>query len=95
VVIKKDKRFLFVAAEEKPVLKIIETFLHNPIHVIEIDKKDRAATIDFAKDNVVKEDLNALLREVEELELKKKKETEEVVFYFTTKETKDNKNYGK
>ena len=47
--------------------------MHNPIHVIEIDREDKAAIIEFAKDNVVKEDLNALLREVEELELKKKK----------------------
>ena len=70
---KKGQAITFCSSEEKPVLKIIETFLHNPIHVIQIDKEDRAATIEFAKDNVVKEDLNALMREVEELELKKKK----------------------
>ena len=70
---KKGQAITFCSSEEKPVLKVIETFLHNPIHVIQIDKEDRAATIEFAKDNVVKEDLNALLREVEELELKKKK----------------------
>ncbi len=70
---KKGQAITFCSSEEKPVLKIIETFLHNPIHVIQIDKEDRAATIEFAKDNVVKEDLQALMREVEELELKKKK----------------------
>ncbi|HOY40763.1 MAG TPA: DEAD/DEAH box helicase [Chitinophagales bacterium] len=70
---KKGQAISFCSSEEKPVLKVIETFLHNPIHVIEIDREDKAAIIEFAKDNVVKEDLNALLREVEELELKKKK----------------------
>jgi len=70
---KKGQAITFCSSEEKPVLKIIETFLHNPIHVIQIDKEDRAATIEFAKDNVVKEDLQALMREAEEFELMKKK----------------------
>ncbi len=70
---KKGQAITFCSSEEKPVLKVIETFLHNPIHVIQIDREDYKATIEFAKDNVVKEDLNALLREAEELEKKKKK----------------------
>lgn len=70
---KKGQAISFCSTEEKPVLKVIETFLHNPIHVIQIDKEDYKATIEFAKDNVVKEDLQALLREAEALELKKKK----------------------
>lgn len=71
----KGQAISFCSSEEKPILKTIETFLHNPIHVIEIDKEDYKATIEFAKDTMVKEDLNALLRqaEQEEIEFKRKK----------------------
>lgn len=70
---KKGQAISFCSTEEKPTLKIIETFLHNPVHVIDIEKTDYMETIEFAKDTMVKEDLNSLLHEVEELELKKKK----------------------
>jgi ATP-dependent RNA helicase RhlE len=70
---KKGQAITFCSTEEKPTLKIIETFLHNPIHVIDIEKADYMETIEFANDTMEKEDLNSLLREVEELELKKKK----------------------
>lgn len=70
---KKGQAISFCSTEEKPMLKIIETFLHNPVHVIQIDKDDYLDTIEFAKDTMVKEDLQSLLREAEELELKKKK----------------------
>jgi ATP-dependent RNA helicase RhlE len=73
--VQKGQAISFCSTEEKPVLKIIETFLHNPVHVIEIDKEDYKATIEFAKDTMVKEDLQSLLKEAEkaELEFKKKK----------------------
>ncbi len=70
---KKGQAISFCSTEEKPMLKIIETFLHNPVHVIQIDKDDYLDTIEFAKDTMVKEDLQSLLREAEALELKKKK----------------------
>lgn len=70
---KKGQAITFCSTEEKPTLKIIETFLHNPIHVLDIEKEDYLETIEFAKDTMEKEDLQSLLREAEELESKKKK----------------------
>lgn len=70
---KKGQAISFCSTEEKPTLKIIETFLHNPVHVIHIEKGDYTETIEFAKDTIEKEDLQSLLREAEELELKKKR----------------------
>lgn len=70
---KKGQAISFCSTEEKPTLKIIETFLHNPVHVIHIEKGDYTETIEFAKDTIEKEDLQSLLKEAEEMELKKKK----------------------
>jgi ATP-dependent RNA helicase RhlE len=71
---KKGQAISFCSEEEKPTLKIIETFLHNPVHVINIEKGDYMETIEFANDTMEKEDLKTLLKEVEAFEsLKKKK----------------------
>ncbi len=72
---KKGQAISFCSTEEKPTLKIIETFLHKPVHVISIDKEDYQATIEFANDTMMKEDLQSLLKEAEAFEknIKKKK----------------------
>lgn len=71
---KKGQAISFCSEEEKPTLKIIETFLHKPVHVINIEKDDYMETIEFANDTMEKEDLKSLLKEVEAFEsLKKKK----------------------
>ncbi|HRH58613.1 MAG TPA: DEAD/DEAH box helicase, partial [Chitinophagales bacterium] len=57
---KKGQAISFCSTEEKPTLKIIETFLHNPVHVIHIEKGDYTETIEFAKDTIEKEDLQSL-----------------------------------
>jgi len=71
--VQKGQAITFCSTEEKPTLKIIETFLHKPIHVIDIGKEDYLETIEFAKDTMEKEDLQSLLREAEELDKHQKK----------------------
>ena len=70
---KKGQAISFCSTEEKPTLKIIETFLHNPVHVIHIEKGDYTETIEFAKDTIEKEDLQSLLKEAEAFEKIQKK----------------------
>ena len=70
---KKGQAITFCSTEEKPTLKIIETFLHKPVHVIDIEKEDYMETIEFAKDTMEKEDLQSLLKEAEEMDKKHKK----------------------
>lgn len=70
---KKGQAITFCSTEEKPTLKIIETFLHNPVHVIDIEKDDYTETIEFAKDTIEKEDLQSLLKEAEAFEKIQKK----------------------
>lgn len=66
---KKGQAISFCSTEEKPTLKIIETFLHRPVHIIDIDKEDYLSTIEFAKDTMIKEDLKSLLKQAEAEEL--------------------------
>jgi ATP-dependent RNA helicase RhlE len=63
----------FCSEEEKPMLEEIEQYLHKPIAVVEIDKADYKATIDFSND--VTDDWRALLEkeEKEAAKFKKKK----------------------
>ncbi len=72
---KKGQAISFCSTEEQPTLKIIEGFLHKPIHVIQIDKDDYLSTIEFANDTMIKEDLKSLLKQAEadEIAFKKKK----------------------
>jgi len=60
----------FCSDEEKSVLAKIESFLEQPIKVLELSKTEYNETIDFSQD--VKYDLKSLLREVDEFEKKKK-----------------------
>lgn len=72
----KGQAVSFCSTEELPVLKEIETYLDKPIHVLEIDKELYTATLEFyGNDNIVKEDLKALLLQAEKDEVlyKKKK----------------------
>jgi ATP-dependent RNA helicase RhlE len=64
----------FCSTEEKPILAEIETFLTKPIQVMELDKLDYAATIDFSKDTT-STDLKALLKEAEQFEEMKRKKS--------------------
>lgn len=64
----------FCSTEEKPILAEIETFLTKPIQVMELDKLDYAATIDFSKDTT-SSDLKALLKEAEQFEEMKRKKS--------------------
>jgi ATP-dependent RNA helicase RhlE len=68
----KGKAISFCSAEEKPILKEIEGFLSKPIRVLEVDKKDYNATVDFSQDTS-NYDLKALMKEVAEFEDFKKK----------------------
>jgi ATP-dependent RNA helicase RhlE len=64
----------FCSEEEKEVLTEIEGFLGKPIEVLEIDKADYSATLDFSND--INSDWKSLLKEAdkdEEEYLKKKK----------------------
>ncbi|MBP6659326.1 MAG: DEAD/DEAH box helicase [Chitinophagales bacterium] len=73
---KKGQAVSFCSTEEIPVLKEIETYLDKPIHVLEIDKELYSATLEFyGNDNIVKEDLKALMLQAEKDEAlyKKKK----------------------
>jgi ATP-dependent RNA helicase RhlE len=62
----------FCATEEKPILAEIEGFMGKAIRVLELDTSEYAETIDFSKDTT-NFDLNALLKEAEALEEKRKK----------------------
>jgi len=71
--IKKGIAVSFCSPEEKPVLEDIETFLGQKINVIEMQKDDYSATIDFSADHP--NDWRALIKEEEEKEkpVRKKK----------------------
>lgn len=56
----------FCSKEELSMLKEIEEFLSKPIKILEIDKKDYSATLEFTMD--VTDDWKALLKEEEENE---------------------------
>lgn len=70
----KGNAISFCSTEEKPVLQEIEAFLNKPIHVMELDKLDYSATVDFSKDTT-SSDLKALLKEAEKFEEMKRKKS--------------------
>ncbi|MCB8995370.1 MAG: DEAD/DEAH box helicase [Bacteroidales bacterium] len=61
----------FCSTEEKPILEEIESYLDKPVKVLEIDKEDYSATLDFSED--AKSDWMGLLKQQAAFELKKKK----------------------
>jgi ATP-dependent RNA helicase RhlE len=61
----------FCSPEEKPMLDEIQEFLGKPIEVLKISGQEYSETIDFSAEP--KDDLKALLLEVEDFESKKKK----------------------
>ncbi len=61
----------FCSTEEKPILEEIERYLEKPIKVLEIDKTDYSATLDFSAD--AKSDWQGLMKQQQEYEKKKKK----------------------
>lgn len=60
----------FCSVEEKPILDEIQTYLTKDIKVLELDREDREATIDFSPE--AKFDWKALMKEAEEMEEKVK-----------------------
>lgn len=56
----------FCSPEEKPILDEIQTYLTKDIKVLEVDKEDYEATIDFSAE--AKYDWKALMQEAEEAE---------------------------
>jgi len=61
----------FCSTEEKPILDEIESYLDKPIKVLEIDKTEYSATLDFSAS--AKSDWQGLMKQQEEFEKKKKK----------------------
>lgn len=61
----------FCSTEEKPILEEIERYLEKPIKILEIDKTDYSATLDFSAD--AKSDWQGLMKQQQEYEKKKKK----------------------
>jgi ATP-dependent RNA helicase RhlE len=61
----------FCSPEEKPVLDQIQEYLDRPIAVLQISAADYAQTLDFTADS--RDDLQSLMKEVEEFEGRKKK----------------------
>ncbi|WP_210486124.1 DEAD/DEAH box helicase [Rufibacter aurantiacus] len=67
----KGKSVSFCSPEEKEILDEIEGYLGKPIKVLDIEKQDYTATIDFSAE--VKPDLKSLLKEVQDFEEASKK----------------------
>ncbi|MCF0069363.1 DEAD/DEAH box helicase [Dyadobacter sp. CY261] len=61
----------FCSEEERPLLDQIQQYLDKPVAVVDISAADYAQTLDFSSDS--SNDLNALMREVEEYQSRKKK----------------------
>lgn len=61
----------FCSPEEKPILDQIQEYLDRPIAVLQISAADYAQTLDFTADS--RDDLQSLMKEVEEFEGRKKK----------------------
>lgn len=68
---KKGEAVSFCSKDEKPLLTEIEKYTGNPIPVLEIDKKYYQETLDMELDR--NQDLDALMREVEEIEKRRKR----------------------
>ena len=61
----------FCSTEERPVLEEIESYLDKPVKVMEIDKTEYSATLDFSAD--AKSDWQGLMKQQEEFEKRKKR----------------------
>ncbi|MBE9462763.1 DEAD/DEAH box helicase [Dyadobacter subterraneus] len=61
----------FCSPEEKPMLEEIQEFLGKPIEVLKITGQEYSETIDFSAEP--KDDLKALMQEVDDFESKRKK----------------------
>lgn len=61
----------FCSEEEKPLLDEIQQYLDKPIDVVQMSASDYAQTLEFTTDS--SQDLNALMREIEEFESRHKK----------------------
>jgi len=61
----------FCSTEEKPILDEIESYLDKPIKVLEIDKTEYSATLDFSAS--AKSDWQGLMKQQEKKKKKKKK----------------------
>jgi ATP-dependent RNA helicase RhlE len=62
----KGKSVSFCSPEEKPILDVIEEYLGKPIKVLDIEKQDYNATIDFSSE--VKPDMKSLMKEIHDFE---------------------------
>ena len=73
--VKRGSAITFCSEEEKPLLLEIEEFVGKPIKIIEFDKQNYQATIDFS--DAKEYDMKALLKEAEDfdimMEMKKKR----------------------
>ncbi|MCB0507476.1 MAG: DEAD/DEAH box helicase [Chitinophagales bacterium] len=70
---KKGQAISFCSKEEQATLKKIETFLHQPVTILDLEKEDYMETISFSKETMANENLKDLLKEVEMFEQSKKK----------------------
>lgn len=61
----------FCSPEEKPILDQIQEYLDKPIAVLKISAADYAQTLEFTSDS--REDLQSLMKEVEDFQNRKKK----------------------
>jgi ATP-dependent RNA helicase RhlE len=61
----------FCSTGEKPILEEIESYLEKPIKVLEIDKTDYSATLDFSAD--AKSDWQGIMKQQQEFEMRKKR----------------------
>ncbi len=68
---KRGYAYSFCAPEEKPVLEEIQNYLEKEIMVLEVNQHDYKDTLNIAKDR--RQDLDALLNEIEEFDSKKKR----------------------
>jgi ATP-dependent RNA helicase RhlE len=62
----------FCSSEEKAILSEIEDFLGKPVTILEMNRTEYQQTIDFSQDTA-NQDLKAVLKEIEELQSKKKR----------------------
>src|SRR5690606_29695971 len=69
----------FCGREEKEKLEEIESYLDNPIKVLELDPTDYEATIDFSKD--AKYDWKSVVNELIDFEEKPKKKKKQQFLY--------------
>lgn len=68
---KRGHALSFCSKEEKPILAEIEEFLGKKIEVLKISKETYKTTVEEA--NPEKQDIKALIKEIEELEARQKK----------------------